>query len=51
MIHNEGLNFHNWVLCYHEPFHDNVKNQRKISIDLYLQNYNHVKCIAHEYAN
>ena len=26
-------------------------NQTKISIDLYLQNYNHEKCISHEYTN
>ena len=51
VIHNKILNFHNWILCYHEPFHNNAKYQRKISIDLNLRKYNHVKCISGEYAN
>ena len=51
MINDEVLNFHDWILCCHEPFHDNVKNLRKISTDLYLRNYNNVKCISREYAN
>ena len=24
-IHVEALNFHDWVLCYHEPSHDKIK--------------------------
>ena len=29
MINNKNLNFHDWILCYCEPFHDNEKNKRK----------------------
>ena len=25
VIHNKVLNFHDCILCYHEPFHNNVK--------------------------
>ena len=25
----EVLNFHDWILCYREPFYNNVKNKRK----------------------
>ena len=25
MIHNKVFNFHDWILCYHEPFHDKIK--------------------------
>lgn len=32
-------------------FHDNVKKSKKISIDLCLLSYNHVKCVSCEYAN
>ena len=38
MIRDKVLNFHDWILCYHEPFHNMVKNQRKISTDFYLWN-------------
>ena len=24
-IHSKALNFHDWVLCYHEPFHNKIK--------------------------
>ena len=27
MIHDEVLNFHDWILCYHEPFHDKKKTK------------------------
>ena len=26
VIHDEVSNLHDWILCYHEPFHDNVKS-------------------------
>ena len=29
VFHDKVLNFHDWVLCYREPYHDNLKNQRK----------------------
>ena len=51
MIYDEVFNFPDWILCYHELFHNNVKNQRKISIDLNFQNYNHEKYISCEYAS
>ena len=22
VIHNKVLNFHDWILCYHDPFHE-----------------------------
>ena len=25
LIHDEVLNFHDWILCYHEPFHKKIK--------------------------
>ena len=25
MIHNNVLNFLNWIVCYLEPFHDKIK--------------------------
>ena len=25
MIHNKVLNFHNWNICYLEPFHGKIK--------------------------
>ena len=50
-VHNKVLNFHIWILCYHEPYHDNVKNPRKYQWILYLWNLNHTKFILHEYAN
>ena len=28
-FHDKVLNFHDWVLCYREPYQDNLKNQRK----------------------
>ena len=39
----KSLNFPYWILCYCEPFHDNVKNQRNINQFLYLWNLNHCK--------
>ena len=27
--YNEVSNFHDWILCYYEPFHYKVNNQRK----------------------
>ena len=29
VFHDKVLNFHDWVLCYRESYHDNPKNQRK----------------------
>ena len=51
IIQDEVSNFYNWIVCYHELFLKSIKDQTKISIDLYLQNYNHEKCISHEYTN
>ena len=39
----KSLNFSDWILCYCEPFHDNIKNQRNINQFLYLWNLNHCK--------
>ena len=51
VIRNEVLNFPDWILCYHELFHDKVKTHSNISLDLYLWNLNHMKFISHEYGN
>ena len=51
VIHNKALNFHDLVLHYHGPFCDDVKNTRKISVDFYRRNYNHVRCITRDYVN
>ena len=36
MIYNEVLNFYDWILCYHELFHDKVKTHSNISMDLWF---------------
>ena len=41
MLYDKDLNVPNSILCYHEPFHGNIKSERKLKIDLYLWNYNH----------
>ena len=51
IIQDEVSNFYNWIVCHHELFLKSIKDQTKISIDLYLRNYNHEKCISHEYTN
>ena len=51
MIHDEVLNFYNWILCDHELFHDKVKTLSNISVDLYLWYLNQMKIISPEYAN
>ena len=25
VVHNEILKFHDWILCYYDPFHDKIK--------------------------
>ena len=37
IIHGKAFNFHDWIFCYHEPFPNNRKNQRKQTIDLHLK--------------
>ena len=37
IIHSKAFNFHDWIFCYHEPFHNNRKNQRKQTIDLHFK--------------
>ena len=37
IIHGKAFNFHDWIFCYHEPFPNNRKNQRKQRIDLHLK--------------
>ena len=32
VIHKEVLNFHDWILCYHQPFHDNIKKTEKYQL-------------------
>ena len=53
MNHNEILNFHDWILCYHEPFHNKVKNEEKILMDwsMDLWHLNNVNFFSHKYAN
>ena len=29
MIHDDVFAFNDQIICYHEPYHDMVKNQRK----------------------
>ena len=34
------LNFHDQILCYHEPFHDKIKiKSMEVSMDLWRLNY------------
>ena len=37
IIHGKAFNFHDWIFCYHEPFPNNRKNQRKQTIDLHFK--------------
>ena len=34
VIHYKGLNFHNGILCYHEPFHDKMKTQKSLELSM-----------------
>ena len=38
VIHNKALNFHDWILCYHDLFHDKIKKSIEISKDLWCLN-------------
>ena len=35
VIYDEVLNFHDWILCYHEPFQDKIKSL-ELSMDMWI---------------
>ena len=38
MINDLVLNFHDWILCYHEPFHDKIKRWKSLELPMDLWN-------------
>ena len=34
MIHDKVLNFHDGIICYHEPFHDKIKRQKSLELSM-----------------
>ena len=44
LIHGKVLNFHNWILCYHEPFSRQDK-KIKIELSMDLWHLNNMKVI------
>ena len=38
MINDLILNFHDWILCYHEPFHDKIKRWKSLELPMDLWN-------------
>ena len=34
VIHNEVLNFHDWILCYNEPFHNKIRRLKSMELSM-----------------
>ena len=49
-IHNKVLNFHNWTLCYHKPFHDKIKKYKSMGLSMGLWHSNNMKSILRKFA-
>ena len=52
--HDKVLNFHNWILCYCEPFHSNVKKKqtKKMANNFYILEVKIiVRFVSYKYAN
>ena len=53
-IHDEVLDFHDWIFCYHEPFHNKIKiigiiknlwHLNNVKLILTLWKLNYVDCV------
>ena len=54
VIHSLVFNFHDWILCYHEPFHGKIKKLKSLELSMDLWNFkviltlwtlNYVDCV------
>ena len=45
VIYDEVLNFHDGILWFHEPFHDEKKIQKSIALSMDLRHWNNMKAI------
>ena len=45
VIHDKIFNFHDWVHCYHEPFHDKIKRQKSVDLSMDLWHLYNMKII------
>ena len=45
VIDDEVLNFHDGILWFHEPFHDEKKIQKSIALSMDLRHWNNMKAI------
>ena len=45
VIHEVVLNFHHWILCYHEPFHSKIKRLKSVNFSMDLWHLNNMKVI------
>ena len=45
VIYDEVLNFHDGILWFHEPFHDEKKIQKSIALSVDLRHWNNMKAI------
>ena len=45
MIHDEVLNFHDWILRYHEPFPDKIRKLKSLKLAMGLWHLNNMKVI------
>ena len=46
LIQSKVLNFHNWILCYHELFHDKIKTLKSIELSMDLWHLDNLKVIS-----
>ena len=51
VIHDDVLNFHDWIFCYHKLFHDKVKRYKSMELSMNLWHLNHMKVITLKYVD
>ena len=45
VIHDEAWNFHDWILCYHEHFHEKIKREKSLELPINLWHLNSMKVL------
>ena len=48
VIHDEVLNFHDWIICYHELFHNKIKKRQLVEL---LMDLGQIRKLTLNYVN